>query len=51
MSNKVRNQYRDAKTGKFISESQANSRKPGEVVKQMVPNPGHSLKPRKNKKS
>jgi hypothetical protein len=43
-------QYRDARTGEFIKEQQANRMKPENVVKERVPNPGHGDTDRGKKK-
>lgn len=34
-------QHRDARTGEFVSERQADRMKPENVVRERVPNPGH----------
>jgi len=43
-------QYRDARSGEFVTERQADRMKPKNVVRERVPNPGHGDTDRGGKK-
>jgi len=49
VGSKTHIQYRDARTGEFISEKMADRMKPENVVKERVPNPGYGDTDRSNK--
>jgi hypothetical protein len=44
MARKTRDAYRDAGSGKFITEKQAERRNPNRWIKERVPKPGNGVR-------